>query len=329
LEFGKVRNNRKQRISKRLVIICLFLMFAAYSVSAADGFVFRITVDDEYFNIAFKSESEIKESSCRHLTSRLWIYFLFLPGVVAFIILFFNRKKAAAVFIIFSVFLITGVSDPFPSENIRNGFDNLKNGFYDDALADFMEADTILPCNPALKYNLALCYYLTENKSSALCYLRRSIVLDPQDEEPRNVLSIIEKKLELVNQVPPGIRLHPDVPFIYFIIFINLTLILLGLVYRYKKGVLFISFVFFVFLSACALIFYVYSITEMDENVGIVLNDEGILKKIPMDIANAWISFKMGTSLKINGFADGYWLVRSELGFEGFIHESDLLLVHE
>jgi len=48
-----------------------------------------------------------------------------------------------------------------------------------------------------------------------------------------------------------------------------------------------------------------------------------------MDIANAWMSFKQGTSLKINGFADGYWLVKSEHGFEGFIYETDLIVVNE
>jgi hypothetical protein len=76
-------------------------------------------------------------------------------------------------------------------------------------------------------------------------------------------------------------------------------------------------------------IVYIYTLTETNGNIGIVLHKEGILKKIPMDIANSWMSFKQGTCLKVNGFADGYWLVKSRLGFEGFIHESDLLIVNE
>lgn len=330
MEIRPVYNNRRRnRFCKRLVILIIFLLITVHTGFTDESFTFRITIDKEYFDISFKSETEIQESSCLHLTNYFWVYLLFLPGVIVFIILFFTRKKTAVVFIIFTVFLIMGASDPFPSENIRNGFDNLNRGSYNNALKEFKLADQILPDNPAIKYNLALCFYLTEDRSNAICNLRRSIILNPQDGEPRSVLKIMERKLDLINQVYPGIKLHPDIPFVIFIILINITFILLGLVYRYKKGGLFISFVFLVLLSSCTLIIYVYSLTQMDGNVGIVTQDEGILKKIPMDIASAWMSFKQGTSLKINGFADGYWLVRSELGFEGFIHESDLLLVSE
>jgi len=324
-------NRRGRQISKRLVVLFVlaFLICITFSVYADNGFIFRIKIDNETFDVSFKTEAEIRESSCLHLTNKFWVYFLFLPGIIVFVVLFFNRHKVSVVFIIFSVFLLLGVSDPFPTYHITNGFLKLDNGNYEDALNDFKLAEKDLPCNPALKYNIALMFYLTENRSNSLCYLRKSIILDPQDAVPRNVLGIIERKLGLKNQVPPGIKLHPDIPFIFLIVFTNLTCIILGLVYRYKKGGLFIFFVFFVFLSSCSLAMYVFSLSEIDEKVGVVAHDEGILKKIPMDIANSWMSFTQGTSLKINGFANGYWLVESEHGFEGFIYETDLLIVNE
>lgn len=52
------------------------------------------------------------------------------------------------------------------------------------------------------------------------------------------------------------------------------------------------------------------------------------MKRIPVDEAQEWMSLDVGTSLLVTGRAQGYYLVKTGLGLEGWIRD-DSVLVYE
>jgi tetratricopeptide (TPR) repeat protein len=275
-----------------------------------------------------KSVSEIEAAHFYYFHTNPIIYLFFVPGVIVFLALFLKRKSAHAsqILIILSLFfLLSAASTDFPKETIENGINAFKAADYTKALESFNLSLKKERWNPALFYNKALSHYLLNQKGMALYSLRQGLRANPQDLQIQKVLTDIENELGLQFQVSPAQFLHPNFSFVALILLVNFSLLTLGLVFRFHNGTLFIVFVFFAFAFFSIMVIFVSSLVQIGEQTGVLIVKEGTLKKIPLDKAQAWLHLKEGTSLKINGFAQGYALVKTGLGFEGWIKKENLI----
>jgi hypothetical protein len=110
------------------------------------------------------------------------------------------------------------------------------------------------------------------------------------------------------------------------ILFLNLTFLSFGVVFRLKRGSLFILSALLLLALLGAIGMFFYSMSERDRDIAVVAHEGASLKRIPLDKAREWISLKEGTSLRVSGSAKGYLLVKTGLGLEGWVGRGSLLL---
>ncbi len=79
--------------------------------------------------------------------------------------------------------------DPDAAElHLRIGTSQLQSGFYPQALASLLQAESLDPENPMIQNNLGLAYLVREKYSLAETHLRRSLELKPDYSDAKNNL---------------------------------------------------------------------------------------------------------------------------------------------
>ncbi|MBN2441491.1 MAG: hypothetical protein JXJ04_09090 [Spirochaetales bacterium] len=253
------------------------------------------------------------------------IYLCFIPGIIILIILLVVKKRRihGLLLIFFSFCLITGAATEkknFIEQGIK--FFNSKN--YRDALNKFKQAEDIHGPLAGLCYNNALCYYHLDKKGYAIFELYRAIKKAPMDRRFTHSLYLIEKEEDLTSQINSAPFIHPNIPFICMIILFNLTSIALGLVFRYKKGIIVIIFVLLSIGTIGVTTSFILTQLQIQEKICVVTSREGMLKQIPLPSSRTWVLLKEGTSIKVLGNAKGYYLVQTGRGLKGWIREADV-----
>jgi hypothetical protein len=263
----------------------------------------------------------------RDIYSEPLIYLCFLPGLFIMIgCLVIKRKKAPLVLVLFLWLSFLCSASEIHCYLFDNGLRAYSSGDYESALKFFIKTEEHTGIIPALCYNKALCYYRLGRKGHAINQLYKAIKQAPLDTSFRKTLSLIEKSYGLYSQYPPGPFIHSNIPFLFIIIFFNCACIFLGLVFRLKKGSLFIVFIFLTVITIGFVVVFIVSQVQMNETVCTVVTENGILKKIPLSEAKTWIVLKEGTTCKVLDKAYGYVLVNTGRGLKGWIQESNVVM---
>jgi tetratricopeptide (TPR) repeat protein len=303
--------------TKRLVILFLSLL-AVFPAHAAGE-------DKSAFEVLDDKAPESSQGGFFHGNPLSAI--LFLPGPIAFaVILLFRRVKGGPAALVSLAFLFLGAASGGDKASFAPGVKDFKAGLYRQALASFQKADEALPGNAALKYDMALCYYKLGKPGYAIHMLQTGIKLNPSLSALNRLLDRIEEEKSLKNQVFPRDPVNPDLPFILLIALFNLTMVMLGLAVRFRRGSFAILLIFLIVLTAGSLAAFLYSSALLDQKYGVVASEKAVLKKIPLDKAEVWIDLQEGMSCYIKGAARGYVLVATERGLNGWIREQDLLV---
>ncbi len=321
-----------------MIAALLALGTAAWS---QEGYRFQVErYDSGVLTFSLMSESEIEESFGKDFHSNPIYYLCLLPGPILSVLLLVRPGKAwpraaggalrgggPLVLVFFSVIFFIASTEPGPSIFIRRGLGAFHSGKYSEAIEWFSKAEEIGGSNSALRYNTALCHFVLGREGHALFHLRESIRIDPRSPATRRVLSELEQKLSLKGQVAPGRNIHPNPPFVFILIFGNLSIVSLAVLLRFKHGGLFIlsTLLFIALIGAIAV--FLFALAERGRPVAVVADARGSVKRIPVDEAQEWMSLDVGTSLLVTGSAQGYYLVKSGLGLEGWIKD-DSVLVH-
>ncbi len=106
----------------------------------------------------------------------------------------------------------------------------------------------------------------------------------------------------------------------------TVVLIAFGIFYWSKRGALLILSILLFLAAAGSLGTFLYSLVETGKPFAVVSQERASLKRIPLDEAQVWIQLKEGTSLLVEGSAQGFVLVKTGLGLEGWIKADSLLL---
>ncbi|MDC7226308.1 MAG: hypothetical protein PQJ61_06055 [Spirochaetales bacterium] len=176
-----------------------------------------------------------------------------------------------------------------------------------------------------LLYNAAVDAYGNDEITKSLHNLRAAIYYNPVKGTYRETLNLIEEEAGVVNSVSPSISLHPDV--FYYILMCAVNLLFFSGVYRMVKpgggaSVLIILFTFIIVFSS-AMIFYTHNSRL---NMTAIVCEKGVhMKKIPSETAADWIPMEAGTALSILNKSDGFLLVETGLGVQGWVTENCLI----
>jgi len=118
---------------------------------------------------------------------------------------------------------------------------------------------------------------------------------------------------------------HPNVPFVAILVLFNAAAVLFGVLYRFERGGLFILSVLTFAVLIGALVIFLFALHERGEPIAVVAGQEAPLKRVPLAEAREWILLPEGTALDVRGSAQGYVLVKTGLGLEGWIERNRLL----
>lgn len=316
------RNNKH----RRLVMICLlFIVFFQQDLFPEEFFKNEAILYEDAGRLPLIYKEEIEAQKKQDLYKNPFIYFCFLPGIVVFIILFlFKKRKTPGHLFIFFILCLFVNAEINNSGFIEKGLQYFSEGEYNEALKAFKQAEEFLGPLQGLCYNNALCYYHLNKRGYAVFELYKAIKKAPLDERFLQSLHLVEKEYGLSSQINPAPFVHPDIPFIFVLVLFNMTCLLLGLGFRFKKGSIVIAFVLFTLCTIGATAIFIATQLQLQERICIVISRNGMLKQIPLSSSRTWVLLKEGTSVKVLGNAKGYYLIKTGRGLKGWIREADV-----
>jgi len=294
---------------------------------------------------SIKGYGEFVKSSERSLYNSWFLYLVFFPGPLLYLIFLLAKKykKKRRSLVIMGVLAVSFVvfqssngdtvgvngSRLYP-ERVKNLFFKASSAYNnkDYSLAGrlFGELGKIYPHNKVLLYNMAVCYYRSENLLEAMHILRTILRRYPEEREVRDFLNLLETKLLLKDQIPPSLDINPERLINLLIVLFNLLFVFI-IVYDSSKRIGFLFSSFLVGIAFLAVFGYlVYSYYYSSRERGIVGTNWTYVLRIPEKTSSVRSKISGGTSFDVLGRAKGYVLVRTGSGSEGWIVNEDILL---
>ncbi|WP_455383293.1 BatD family protein [Salinispira pacifica] len=257
-------------------------------------------------------------------------YLWLLPGmlVLAASILLRRRKGLRSVLPFIGgalLFVAAAVTAPFPENEIRDGISSFQSGRVENAVADFTRALQVRPHSPGILYNLALCDYQAGSPAEAVYALANAIRFRPENGLFRQTLDWMEKRLSLTRQIDPPRSVNPDLMLIITAILFNLTCVLIAVSGAGRSGRYVIVLVFSVLLTLTSAGGLIYAASVQQRELGVIGRNAGNLLKIPRPDASRWIELPAGTTVEVLLDSNGFYLIRTGYGVEGWIPADDVL----
>jgi tetratricopeptide (TPR) repeat protein len=255
-----------------------------------------------------------------------WYYLLLIPGPLLFFIFLLLKKKKLFLFASIILLLAAGSQDELDYSSTSRGCALYEEEEYDKARAQFQEGLNQDPENPALHYNLALCYYKLDDPGKGIHHLRTALYYAPMEQKIRMTLETIQSELGLDQQVPPVLPVHPDLFFFLLIFFINLAaLIAIWGLFRLGsiKIIIIIMFGLFTIGAAIGLLYTIGNRSRVNGVVGIEASE---MKRIPRQDAAFWLDLPEGLTLRVLGSSGDFYLVVTSYGLKGWVDRDQIIL---
>ncbi len=266
----------------------------------------------------FSTSSRYKDPS-----SYLWL----LPGPLVFIIFLLTGKKK----------IIIGASIIFiaASGNISNdslvdiAIEQYQIGEYEKALEIFTEAREKLPDNSYISYNLSLTYFQLGDTGRSIYEARNAFYHDPLNSDYRSLVNYIEGKRGITYPVELSYNLYPDAFLFLLMILVNFTAFI-GVIYLVKnKNVYFIISILLIGLSILTVGGFTFSIIQKEIQVGVAIEDQISVKKIPFPEADTVTRMESGESVVVKGDSDNFLFITTGTGIKGWVEKTQLLLIKD
>jgi len=311
-----------------VAVLLLLLPASGYSQNDQRGTTEQSSVDSAspgLHDLPLKDLGEIKKSNCtRHYRNPLNLLFL-LPGMLFFLFSLVTRK-AKNILPFFFFLLLTASSEPDPYISIREAQRSFQAGHYSEAIELYRQAEQVLPCNPALLYNLGILSHYLGEQGQAIHYLRQSLREKPGDPLVREALQSLEQGYGLAAQVAAPFPVHPDLAYLLLLLFANASLIMAAFVVRTKRVQFLISFVLLTIAALGSFTFFVARLRSESRSVGVVISEGSDLKRVPEEDSKSWFELPSGTSLWIRGKFGDYYLVETPSEIMGWVRTNTILL---
>jgi tetratricopeptide (TPR) repeat protein len=182
------------------------------------------------------------------------------------------------------------------------------------------------PGNPALMYNLAVCYHRLGQRGQAVFLLRRSLAESPGDRVIRATLSALEREYGLDAQLGLPPPLSAGLPYYLAACLSNLAFAAGALFIRRRRVQLLILVVLLAAGALISLGSYLALESRERRPVGVVAAAAAELKTIPRAGAQSRLELAEGTSLYVLGEDERFMLVETSFGFKGWVQKRMLLI---
>jgi len=256
-----------------------------------------------------------------------FLYLFLLPGLIFLIFMKSGGiRRFSLISILMASIMLTGATlvSSDGSEVLKKAEKHFEQGEFSEALNLYTGSLPGEKRNAYFFYNKGILQYLNHQKAEALSSLRSAMYLKPSNLQISSTLESIEKTLGLEHQFSLSVLVSPDILFILFLISVNIICILISLPsVRQKSGVvIFILLMVFTGLLSGAELIRTSWILRRSE--GVIRQDVSI-RKIPDEKGSPWISLPEGTSVEIVKDYQGFILVSTAYGLEGWIPSHEII----
>ncbi len=253
---------------------------------------------------------------------RSWLYGAFLlPPVVVILRELFRRRRGAAV-VAASLFLLAGAA-VFPTLNVERlvrATELITVGEADTAGVLYDLEIQEHPDHAGLRRNRAILALRSGRESLAVYQMRRAVALRPATESLRNELQRIETLYGLEEQPPIPMLPRPDIwlaaTFVLWISLWTAAFIRRG---AWRSIVLFV-----VGLTVAASLGTLLVSVAFQERPDATVVSDVVVRRIPDDQARPWLSVPAATSVTVELTYEGFLLIRTRDGVEGWVPETAL-----
>ena len=258
-----------------------------------------------------------------------WLYLFLLPGPLFLLFVRLGVFRKSTVVLLASLLMLSAAlpdeGESFWMNEAGQAFDA---GEYEQALHLYETRGRNWEERSSFLYNRAVLHFLNGNNSSAVADLRSALKLRPTNSLASGTLSLIEEHLGLEHQPVITVFVAPDILFVLVILSINLVFLFLGL-YRLKRqaGWTALMVIFSILLSLAGTTELVRSLVLLQRKEAVVSSEISI-RKIPEENANPWITLPEGTAARIIRSHDGFVLIHTAYGLEGWVHREDLIVLN-
>ncbi len=256
-------------------------------------------------------------------------YLTVMPALIMVTVVIYVRRRRRESIALFSAVLLLGAGLFVPSpdaEPLQRLGVHYQEGAYDAAFALSRQLLVRMPDHPGLLYNAGVTAFAAGEQAEAVLFLRRALVLRPFFTEAHASLTFIESELGLDRQFALRRSIHPDVPLIASLVLFYLLAVLLVIPNRQRRA----GYAITVIAAVFALVFMVgafgYSIYARGAPVAVVGPQESELKRIPEEGAQVWLTLPAGTAVQPLASRDGYTLIRTGYGLDGWMPGGRLMI---
>lgn len=257
-------------------------------------------------------------------------YGLFVPGLLVLLVMrIWKRRSSQASLIALAAFVfVAAASDYLPWTEINRALELYDAGDLTGAIHAFEDTSRRAPESPGIQHNLAVLYYQKGDIGRSVYAAREAVRLNPSSGRIRDTQQLIERAAGLDRSVPARHIVHPDLVFGVLAGVVNLFCVLLAFLGRPKglrrAGLLAIGQILLGVIAVALIIGLVMAASIHQDQVGVVL-EELSLRRIPSHAAESWLNLGPGTAVDLITQKDGFVLVRTDLGLEGWVNMDSIL----
>ena len=289
----------------------------------------RDTLHDRDLAFTLLGEDQLLKGGALTFYNSPLAYLFVLPGIIIFILSRFRRVR--------KTFLLTGlfftallISAALPEADKPEWISEAARAFeaeeYGSALSLYRNNSPDWEENWAFQYNKGILHFMGKENARAVASMRKALYLSGNKAVVRDSLKSIEAALGLENQLDLTFTLPPNLLFILFILSVNLLMITLSRVVLKNSSLPVLLLLLFTLstLSSGFVLGRTVWLLGRDEAV---LRDNAGIRRIPEENGSSWITVPEGTSVELLSEYGNFSLIRSAYGLEGWIHNSELILV--
>ena len=320
---------------------------SANKVMRARGAIISVTVMPKYEVVSVNRDvkalelidiEKIKKDTISPISKQLGNYVFFIPIVLIYflgIILMIVKKKRRAMrsSSLLMIFILA-----FSLMSSKNDFDTLcqeaifayETKDFHEAAENFKEALEIEPNNSALHYNLSIVYWYLEQRELAVYHCLYAISCKPSLLTYRKWMETLNDEYDLKYQHALPLPLKSDHFFFFsFIILLLSSVLFLLYVLIHQKQIIIVLHAFVVICGVCICFLFFMQYFLLNRNLGVSIGEGNTLLMTPSKESKPIILVDRGTTLTIKGEYNEYYIVKSLLGFEGWIEKENLLAIKD
>lgn len=291
--------------------------------------------EESFADIPLLSPAEVLLTQ-RPLWGQRWYHYLLMaPGFLLLlgVVLFRHRRRFRLLVKVMIgslvLFLLTGAASPDGEEPRRRPPSWLLKAYelpdIREALEQWQEVASRWPRTAGVWYNLGAVSHRAGDEASAVGALRQALILRPAMGQARRALHLIEEDLGLEQQYATTSALSPEVHFFLLVGSFNLLSVGALLLLRRRNGAKVILFVTLSVIFAGTLGLAGADRHQRNQPMGYIAQDVS-LKKVPGELGRSWLTLPAGTTLRIQGQAEGDYLILTGYDLEGWVDESEIIL---